>query len=54
MCKVTLPVRFGVQRSLLCFHVPEKFGFVGEQIPIEARSSAGANPGTIVVSYLQA
>ena len=33
MCRVTSPVRFGVERSLLCFHVPEKFGFVGEQIP---------------------
>jgi hypothetical protein len=42
MCRVTSPVRIGVQRSLLCFHVPEKFEFGGEQIPVGARSSAGS------------
>ena len=40
MCRVTLPVRAGVERSLLCLQVPEKSGFGGEQIPDGAESAA--------------
>jgi hypothetical protein len=32
LCRVTLPVRAGVERSLLCFQVPEKSA-LGKQIP---------------------
>ena len=49
ICTMTLPVRVGTLRSLLCFHVPEKFGLAGEQIPQAAPEAApGANPETIV------
>lgn len=44
MCSVTLPVRFGVERSLLSFHVPEKSKFGGEQIPVDAKNSAESKP----------
>jgi hypothetical protein len=33
MCRVTLPVRAGVERSLLGFHVPEKSALRRKQIP---------------------
>jgi hypothetical protein len=36
--------RPGTHRSLLCFHVPEKLGLGGEQIPLGTTSSVGSKP----------